>query len=159
GGWRLELAGLDAPEDVEIFARRLFGIGSQEPMLAYHDAASGQFRCAAFSGSRLSGALFYGRAPVAVSRQLVCDFLETEFADIANRWRVIAGRADAEQPDKGAIICACNGVGLNEINAAIRAGCASVEAIGASTRAGTNCGSCRAELRIMLDGQFALAAE
>ncbi|MGB8816683.1 MAG: nitrate reductase, partial [Rhizobiaceae bacterium] len=42
GGWRLELAGLDAPEDVEIFARRLFGIGSQEPMLAYHDAASGQ---------------------------------------------------------------------------------------------------------------------
>ena len=51
------------------------------------------------------------------------------------------------------------GVGLNDIAAAVRAGASTVEAIGQLTRAGTNCGSCRSEIRELLHAQRLHAAE
>ncbi len=62
-------------------------------------------------------------------------------------------------PDPGATVCSCNGIGVNQIIAAIRNGCHSVEAVGKATSAGTNCGSCRAEIRGIIDGCVAAAAE
>jgi assimilatory nitrate reductase catalytic subunit len=37
-------------------------------------------------------------------------------------------------------------VGANTIAAAVRAGCADVDAVGRKLKAGTNCGSCRPEI-------------
>jgi assimilatory nitrate reductase catalytic subunit len=72
---------------------------------------------------------------------------------------VLAGRPRGDRPDGGAIVCACNSVGINTItDAIVRHGCSTVEAIGALTRAGTNCGSCRAELRTILEAQRVPAA-
>jgi assimilatory nitrate reductase catalytic subunit len=159
GGWRLELAGMAAPQSLDALARSLFGLNTDTPLLSYFDRAAGQFRAAVFEGDKLTGAFFYEREPVGVSRQLACDLLKGTFADLASRCRVIAGRASAGQPDKGGIICACNNIGINEINAAIANGCASVDAIGAATLAGANCGSCRAELRILLSNRYQVAAE
>jgi assimilatory nitrate reductase catalytic subunit len=52
------------------------------------------------------------------------------------------------------------GVGINTITEAVtRHGCSTVEAVGALTRAGTNCGSCRAEIRGIVDAHRLLAAE
>ena len=62
-------------------------------------------------------------------------------------------------PDKGAIVCACFSVGKNEIAAAARGGCHTVEAIGQTLKAGTNCGSCRAEIRGVIDACKIVAAE
>jgi assimilatory nitrate reductase catalytic subunit len=62
-------------------------------------------------------------------------------------------------PDKGAIVCSCFSVGVNEINAAARGGCRSVDAIGTALNAGTNCGSCRPEIRRILDATQPIAAE
>jgi assimilatory nitrate reductase catalytic subunit len=63
----------------------------------------------------------------------------------------LAGRAGDDQPDPGAIVCACFDVGVNTILAAIAdQGLTSVEAIGAALQAGTNCGSCRPELAALL---------
>ena len=45
------------------------------------------------------------------------------------------------------------------IVAAVRGGCHSVEAVGKELNAGTNCGSCRAEIRGIIDGCLAAAAE
>jgi assimilatory nitrate reductase catalytic subunit len=159
GGWRIELSGSQVPADIGLFARQLFSLPADVPVIAYHDATSGQYRCAAFDGERLLGAFFLSREPVAVSRQHLAELLLGNFADASSRWRVIAGRPGADQPDKGAIICACNSVGINEIHAAIGQGFASVDAIGAATRAGTNCGSCRAEIGTILHGKLPLAAE
>ncbi|TIT39998.1 MAG: hypothetical protein E5W76_17825, partial [Mesorhizobium sp.] len=39
------------------------------------------------------------------------------------------------------------------------AGCGTVEAIGEATRAGTNCGSCRAEIRAIIAAGRVQAAE
>ncbi|MFN7093489.1 MAG: bacterioferritin-associated ferredoxin, partial [Allorhizobium sp.] len=50
-------------------------------------------------------------------------------------------------------------VGVNDIRRAIDHGCRSVEAVGDALAAGTNCGSCRPEIRRILDAQPLLAAE
>jgi assimilatory nitrate reductase catalytic subunit len=49
-------------------------------------------------------------------------------------------------------VCACFEVGVNEIVDAItQQGCLSVEAVGSAVKAGTNCGSCRSEVRRLID--------
>jgi nitrite reductase (NADH) large subunit len=48
------------------------------------------------------------------------------------------------------IVCNCNRVDEGTICQAIDEGCASLEAIGAATRAGTGCGSCKTELARLL---------
>src|SRR4029077_620646 len=53
----------------------------------------------------------------------------------------------------GPLVCACFGVGLNVIRAALASGrAASVEQIGVALRAGTNCGSCLPELKRIVGG-------
>ncbi|SKA02398.1 assimilatory nitrate reductase (NADH) alpha subunit apoprotein [Enhydrobacter aerosaccus] len=54
--------------------------------------------------------------------------------------------------DRGGEICACFGVSRAAIEAAIGAGALSLAEIGAETHAGTNCGSCRPEIRALLRG-------
>ena len=107
---------------------------------------------------RLAGAVYLSDRPVAVSRSWAADQLEQEFANLSSRWRVIAGRPANDMPDKGAIVCACMNVGVNDILGAIRGGCASFDAIAGATAAGTNCGSCKAEIKVILDEHQILAS-
>ena len=149
GGWRVELAGLERPADWETFARALLGFDSRDTheVLAYHDAAGGRHRFAAFDGAQLIGAVFLAREPVVVSRSWASGKLAATFADGRERLALLAGRAGAAEPDKGAIVCACFEVGRNQIVASMKSGaCRSVADIGAALKAGTNCGSCRAEI-------------
>jgi assimilatory nitrate reductase catalytic subunit len=152
-GWRLELADESQPDDWAGYARRLFGIGDDPAieLLAYHDAAAGLRRFAAFRDSQLVGALFTGPEPVAVSRAWAAEQLGLAAAGPADRLRLLAGRAGAGQPDRGAIVCACFDIGSKQIAQAVVAGCQTVDAVGAATQAGTNCGSCRSEIRRIID--------
>ena len=62
------------------------------------------------------------------------------------------GRAPGAQPDKGAIVCVCFDVGTKTILSAIaKQHLTTVAEVGAALGAGTNCGSCRAEIRGILD--------
>ncbi len=149
-GWRVELAGRAAPEDWTDFARRLFGLPVDEPgdLLAYHQAPAARHRFAAFADERLAGALFVSPEPVAVSRAWLSDCLEGTFATPPERLRVLAGRGGGDVPEPGALVCGCFSVGVNRIVAAVAGeGCRTVDAVGAATSAGTNCGSCRAEIQ------------
>jgi assimilatory nitrate reductase catalytic subunit len=56
-------------------------------------------------------------------------------------------------------VCSCFSVGVNRIVSAIRDGCHTVETVSKDTSAGTNCGSCRAEIRGIIDRCLAAAAE
>jgi assimilatory nitrate reductase catalytic subunit len=47
----------------------------------------------------------------------------------------------------GPIVCACFGVGLNDVRDAVAAGATDVVAVGERLKAGTNCGSCLPELK------------
>jgi assimilatory nitrate reductase catalytic subunit len=161
GGWRMELAGDVAPGDPAVFAREVLGLTNRANIapLACLDIERGDARFAFFDGARLLGALWLSKDPVAVSRTWACAQLAAEHAEPRNRYQLLAGRAGAGMPDKGAIVCSCLSVGANEIAAAIEGGCMSVAAIGAALGAGTNCGSCRAEIRQIIEAKRPIAAE
>jgi assimilatory nitrate reductase catalytic subunit len=154
GGFRVELAGQETPGDWQAFARELFGLADGGEWIAYYDREAGIARLAAFEGDRLVGALFVAPQPVGLSRGFIAGALPENHAGMA-RYRLLAGQGGADQPDPGAILCACFQVGVNQIVAAIRDGQGTVEAIGMALKAGTNCGSCRSDIRRMLDeGRF-----
>ena len=48
------------------------------------------------------------------------------------------------------MVCACLKVRVKTVNAAIAAGAATTDAVGAATGAGANCGSCRPEIARMI---------
>ena len=51
---------------------------------------------------------------------------------------------------RGGELCGCFGVSCAAARPAIAGGASSLAAVGAATRAGTNCGSCRPEIRTLL---------
>lgn len=153
-GWRLELAGATAPDDWDAFARTLFGLPASAggDLLAYHDRSANRYRTAAFRNGQLVGALFVAPEPVAVARAWLTERLSSPDVAQADRLRVLAGRAHVNGTDPGAMVCACFEVGVNQITRAIAdGGCTTVDDIGRALRAGTNCGSCRTEIRKLID--------
>ncbi len=156
-GWRAELASLEAPADWSAFARRMLALGDDADIIAYHDAAAGQRRFVAFEDGAFAGALFAAAGPVAVARSWIVERLG-EPVPPSERLRLLTGRPGAETPDRGPTVCACFDVGRNQIlEAAADLGeAATIAAIGARLRAGSNCGSCRGEIAKLI---FPVAAQ
>ncbi len=145
GGWRAELAGTAPPDDWTAFARMALGLDDEAEIIAYHDAAAGQRRFGAFVGETFSAALFVASEPVAAARSWLAERLGKRIVP-EDRLKLLAGRPGTEARDRGPTVCACFDVGRNEILEAGAQGCATVAAIGARLKAGTNCGSCRGEI-------------
>jgi assimilatory nitrate reductase catalytic subunit len=159
GGWRVELAFETAPEDWAAWCRGAFDIPGHIEPLGYADRQSGDLRLAFFDGNRLRAALFVARQPVAVARNWAVSQLAADYEHRRQRAALVAGRPGGDHADPGAIVCSCNSVGVNRIVGAIRGGCRDVDAVGRETSAGTNCGSCRAEISGIIDGCLRTAAE
>ncbi len=154
GGWSIELADVIEPVDISRLFQALIGkpIATPVDIVSYRDQASGQTRLAAFAGEQLSCLLYTAAEPVAVSRAWLAEQLVANAVAPADRLRLLAGRAGAGQRDPGPILCACFEVGRNDIDYAIATkGCCSLDAVGVMTKAGTNCGSCRAEIGRLID--------
>jgi assimilatory nitrate reductase catalytic subunit len=158
-GWRLELAWEAPVEDWHRTAAMLFGVDPQASLVAYHDNASAQHRIVAFEQGRMLGALFVAREPVSVSRQWAAQQLLIDHADYGKRLAVAAGRASGSGADIGAIVCSCFGVGANQIAACAARGAGSVAEISRLLKAGSNCGSCRAEIGAIVNAHRLQAAE
>ena len=158
-GYRIELAGFALPIDWDIFVRRTFAIGAEAQLISVHDTHTGKHNFAWFDKGEVVFALYVSPEPVAVSRQWAASQLNVDHAP-ASRAALLAGRPGAGRPETGAIICACFQVGINTIVEAVTGGaCLSVEQVGAALKAGTNCGSCRAEIRGIIDAHRLQAAE
>ena len=158
-GWRIELAFTEAIEDFGDWCRATFDIPAGIEPLGYADRQSGELRLAFFDGEKLLAALFLASEPVAVARNWAIGQLTANHGDLRKRFAIVAGRPGADQPDPGATVCSCFSVGVNRIVSAIRGGCHTVETVAKQTNAGTNCGSCRAEIRGIIDGCLAGAAQ
>jgi assimilatory nitrate reductase catalytic subunit len=150
-GYRCELGGTSTPENWDAFARDMLGLPcAHAELLTYRDAKAGNSRLAAFAEGILIGALFVSPRPLAVARTWLADLLGCEIAP-EERLRILAGRPGERGRDRGPIVCACMDVSRDEIIAAITSGRASsVAEVGQCTTAGTNCGSCRSEIRRIL---------
>ncbi|NMW32547.1 nitrate reductase [Altererythrobacter sp. RZ02] len=144
GGWLTELAG-SADKNGAIDVDALLPAGHRSEV---SDLARGMRRVSvADDAGTLIAALYVTRFGELPARDWISAQLGQ--ADSAAGER-LAGRPSTPLPEKGAIVCVCHGVGENEIFAACDTGATSVEAIGACTAAGTNCGSCRPAIAQML---------
>jgi assimilatory nitrate reductase catalytic subunit len=150
GGFRLEFALAHAPKDWRSFVLGLLAVSPDASLLAYHDRASGHHRFALFEDDQLVVALFLATEPVEVSRVWACEQLVAQHSSQRARLAVLAGRPRSRSDDRGSIICSCFGVGTNEIAAAIAGGCLSADEVGKELKAGTNCGSCRSDIKRLI---------
>ena len=152
GGWRIEMSDVEPSSSIEVLASGLYSAPLDDlEVVSYADRATGAWRLAAWRGEVLELAVFASAEPVAVSRAWLAEQLTVPAHDHGQRLRLLAGRPGGGQRDRGAIVCACFDVGRNDIEHAIRAGgCRTTADVGKATSAGTNCGSCRAEIGRML---------
>jgi len=148
GGWRVEMAFANDLADWTGFAGALLGSASE--FIVYEDSQTGRLRFAAYDNGRLTGMLFLAPEPVAVSREWVISQLGETGLEGGKRNLVLAGRPGNGSIDRGATVCACFGIGANEISAAVARGCCTVAAVGEATQAGSNCGSCRSEIQSII---------
>ncbi len=157
GGWRTEFAVCGFDGDAEQLARKLVAAAQTHEFVSYKDVRRGDWRFAAVANGALTSVVYLSRSPVSVARSWAAGLLEEGQPDVSS---LLAGRPGAGKIDKGATVCACFSVGFNEIAGAVLDGsCLSVQAIGESLKAGTNCGSCRAEIKRIITSHLPAAAE
>jgi assimilatory nitrate reductase catalytic subunit len=145
-GSRAELAGRVLPSDLIGFARGLLQPGAAAEPVVYEDQRRSQARIAFLEVGQVTGALFLGPAPVALSRAHLAGLIGAA-PDAA----LLSGWPGEGRADPGPVVCACFSVGANTIVQAItQGGCLTVAALGEALRAGTNCGSCKSDLTRLL---------
>jgi nitrite reductase (NADH) large subunit len=136
---RLKVAGLDVAT-----------MGTMDPELETDDVLEvveqrrSAYRKLVMRDGKLVGAVLVGNTGAAASLVQLFDRGDPMPADPLEALcpsMVAAPGAGAER-----LVCTCHKVTEAGIKEAIAAGCASVEAVGGATRAGTGCGSCKNEL-------------
>ena len=150
---QLELAGSEAPEDWPAFARKLLCSDSDGAQWSeLFDSATHHYRAARFLDGRLESCIFIGPDKHLPERDWLVRLFDKERLDRKERLRILAGTPGSDQADPGPTVCTCFGVGRNTLIQAIRERkLDSVQAIGKSLAAGTNCGSCIPELEALLE--------
>jgi assimilatory nitrate reductase catalytic subunit len=116
----------------------------------YRDNALAIYRAAQFNVDRLDLCVFVGPSDRAIGWENVVAAFSSESLDEAQRRMLLSGRAADGVASSGPTVCACFGVGRDTICATIAAGARSAAEIGATLRAGTNCGSCIPELKRLI---------
>ncbi|AMS43707.1 nitrate reductase [Aminobacter aminovorans] len=161
GGWVYELSGTEPPEQGILLARRLVDVVPADQLLEYTDRRSSTFRAAATDAAgRLGEALLVAPQGHLPERDWLLSLLASaEPLSPLDRRALLSGRAPVPVPSVGRIVCSCFNVGVNQLAAAISGGSKSLDEIGTALKAGTNCGSCRSEIRTMLEASRLLAAE
>jgi len=138
GGWLTELAGLGTVDAGALLPRGEW--------IEVADHARGMRRIAVTGADgTLAAALYLTRTGVLPPREWVAAQLGLAEAGADE---LMAARPSVGLPDRGPVVCVCHGVGEKDI-----ASCAgrTVAEVGASTRAGTNCGSCRPAIARLLE--------
>jgi assimilatory nitrate reductase catalytic subunit len=116
----------------------------------YKDFGGGIYRAASFAEARIDTCLFVGPARDAGDWDVVKNLFAADSLN-DNQCRVLlSGKSVDGLASAGPIVCACFGVGRTTILAAIAAGAASADEIGAQLKAGTHCGSCIPELKRLI---------
>ncbi|TBR21599.1 MAG: nitrate reductase, partial [Reyranella sp.] len=102
---------------------------------------------AVVSDGRVEAVLTLGSTYEAEARDRFAPFMALERLTTGQRNELLHGGTDMH---RGGELCACFGVSRGAVEAAIADGATSLAAIGATTHAGTSCGSCRPEIRALL---------
>ncbi len=118
----------------------------------FSDLAHGVYRSASLVDGRLETCCFLARDRQSLPDwSWIKDLLAADALDVPTRRMLLAGEAPDGATETGPVVCACFGVGERELRGLIEKGdAATVDEVGARCRAGTNCGSCRPEIKRMI---------
>jgi nitrite reductase (NADH) large subunit len=140
---RLKVAGVDVAT-----------MGTMDPELETDDVLEvveqrrNSYRKLIMRDGKLVGAMLVGNTAAAASLVQTFDRGDAMPADPLEALCPAMVAAPAAAGER--LVCTCNKVTEAGVREAIAAGCASVEALGAATRAGTGCGSCKNELQSLI---------
>ncbi|MDV7341099.1 molybdopterin-dependent oxidoreductase [Terasakiella sp. A23] len=145
GCYIYDLAGLGEPSDWDDYANVLLGNGDTISLV---DKKRNHRRFAVIKDDKPTGVLIVSEDKDAIpSRNWIAQLFEQDQITSDERLTLLTAKPAGAMPEKGDIVCSCFNVGLLEIQRAITEGGAmTVEAIGQSLKAGTNCGSCQSEI-------------
>lgn len=140
GGWLHELAGMG-----ELPIEAIMPAG---PRIEAVDHARGMQRMVVLDETgAVEAALYLTRSGTLPARDWIAGLLGRSDA---TPQELLAARPATPAPDRGAVVCVCHDVGTVAIAEAAKGGACTIARIGAQTRAGTNCGSCRPAIARLL---------
>jgi assimilatory nitrate reductase catalytic subunit len=143
----------------EVFATLSNYLPAQGARATFEDEAKGRHRTVVHDGERIAFGLFVGPERDGKLLDWAVGRFATGNVSPEQRIMLLGGREIEGQGSLGPVVCACNGVRADSILEAIAAGAATTEAVGASCKAGTTCGSCKPEIGRMIRLAAARSAE
>lgn len=150
GGVLYELSGIGKNAVMPSF-EEIAGADVPGERLEIANVKRSDYRVAAIADGRLTHCLILTRTGALPSREWLAGLLTADAIAGEDRMTLLSGRPASGSPGEGPLVCACFGVGQARIRKTAKAqGLASVDDIGRALRAGTNCGSCRPEIRAIL---------
>lgn len=160
GGWIYELCGTEMPDQGILLMRQFLGAFARDRLVEYTDRRGLAYRAAVLDGSgALAEALLVATPGQLPQRDWLVSLLGSrEPLGATERMALLSGRSPVPMPSIGRIVCSCFSVGVNQIAASVADGCRSVGDVGEKLRAGTNCGSCRQEIRSIIEAKLIVAA-
>ncbi|PWJ60607.1 ferredoxin-nitrate reductase [Dyadobacter jejuensis] len=115
--------------------------------IIFIDKAKRYYKKCIVAGDKLVGAILVGdKNEFSEFKTLIADGLELS----EKRLQLLRSSQKAEALS-GKIVCSCNNVGSGNLERAIAQGCHDFKALCQQTGAGTGCGSCRPEVRAILE--------
>lgn len=147
-GWATEFASARSPEPVmkEIHRNAALAMPGAESV-RFDDVNQSRYRVCWFDkNKKLLQAVFIAAGPVELARQAIVSMLDHEFENNNDRLAVVSGAGFSNSEDVGAIVCSCMQVGAKTIEKVISSGCDTIECVGESCGAGTQCGTCRSDI-------------
>lgn len=149
---RYEIAGRRVYGDWSRWARHLFD--AKQPhadWLEYSDPNAGIYRAVLLIDDRISACVFLSPRQDLPSRTWLASLFAKERISGRDRVGLLAGQPPDAGADTGPIVCSCFGVGRKAICSAIsQHKLTTPQQVGEKLRAGTNCGSCVAEIKVLI---------
>ncbi|WP_461150437.1 molybdopterin-dependent oxidoreductase [Spirosoma pulveris] len=123
------------------------GAGREYEEIVFIDKSKRYYKKCIVQGDKLVGAILVGdKNEFAEFRELIAN--GTELSE--KRLQLLRASKQVD-PVEGKLVCSCNTVGQGNLERAIQAGCTDFQQLCQKTGAGTGCGSCRPEVRSILE--------
>ncbi len=129
-------------------------LGPDDEVITYSEPSRGVYKKLVVRDGKLAGAILLGDASAAPALQQAFDRgepLPDARGEVLFPSSGGAEPCSVEELPDDAQVCNCNGVTKGAIVAAVRGGARSLKVLCDGTRAGTGCGSCKAQVQALLE--------
>ena len=161
GGWVYELGGTETPDQGILLARKFLDVFRRDQLLEYTDRRGLNYRAAAVdeSGAMAEALLVAPPEQLPARDWLVSLLASRQPLSMADRMALLSGRSPCRCRRSGASSAPASMSASTSLPRPSRRAAPPSRQIGATLRAGTNCGSCRSEIRSIIDAGRVQAAE